>query len=35
MAAYSVDLRKRVIRACDGGLPVAVKRQEKLTPSRH
>jgi transposase len=23
MAAYSVDLRKRVIRACDGGLPVA------------
>lgn len=23
MAAYSVDLRTRVIRACDGGLPVA------------
>ena len=23
MAAYSLDLRKRVIRACDSGLPVA------------
>jgi len=23
MAAYSLDLRKRVVRACDGGLPAA------------